>query len=479
MSYSVTRDLISNNFKGVHLKTQSSFDKQDINDRIDLWKYLLTYKCHAVKGESVLIGIMDLGLDYIALCFAAAELSLKIVVVDYSRPDDFVDIDFYDSKTKLLSPIDIFLHDVPALVLEQFKEDCGKHNFFNSCSRRSYNIYEDIDYTITSTSNFEIAKRIKPNPSDILMRCTSSGTTNTPKIVEHTHEFLSSITYRNSSKFFGKCLHIKNLNHGSSLAVYLLPTLLSDDTTEHLFYNIDNDDDFDKLVALLEQYANSLEYAIFPYAFLIDQFIQATTTAWPKLNVQTLSYIQETVKDAIKEGKIKSITSIFGSNETSGPVFENVIDKNNLNQHSSNFTKLDNFFDIVLDKDGLLNVGMPFYNTNIITNDVFEQQGDVFVHKGRSDLVKINGEIVDIKIINELNTSYTNAYLVTDSVHNCLYLAFWEQESVEILDSINKQLEKRFKRVKVTKTKVLNKSVFLTGIKLDNEMIREYFRNYV
>ena len=36
-----------------------------------------------------------------------------------------------------------------------------------------------------------------------------------------------------------------------------------------------------------------------------------------------------------------------------------------------------------------------------------------------------------------------------------------------------------FSRIKIDKVAVLNKNKFLTGIKIDNELLREYFRNYV
>lgn len=477
----ITRNIFNDNFQGLHLKDNTSFDKQELVKNIDLWKYVLTYQCGAVKGESILIGIMDIGLTYISLCIAAAELSLKIVIVDYSRSDDFVDMDFYDPKTKLLSPIDIFLHDVSLELLTTYKEDCGKHNFFINCSNRSYNIHEDIDYTINDTE-YNSIKDIFPKPSDILMRCTSSGTTGTPKIVEHTHEFLASISYRNSHKFSGDCAHIKNLNHGSSLAVFLLPSLISNNVSRHLFYDLDQDRPFDQFIDSLSKYKETLEYIMFPYPFLIDMFVDASkehSISWNNLNVQTLSYIQQSSKDAIKQGMFKSITSIFGSNETSGPVFEATIDKDNLTQESSYYNKVDDFYDINISDNQMIEISLPIYNSKIITNDLFEIQDKFYIHRGRSDIIKINGEILDIKIINELNSQYSNSYIVPDPVKNCLYLAVWEDQDTDIFEKINQELENNFNKVHLSKSKVLVKKNFLTGIKLDNELLREYFRNYV
>lgn len=482
MTYVISKNLISDSFVGVNLYDDTFFNKTDLVEKINLWKYILTYKCNAKKGESILIGIQTLGIDYLAICFASAELSLKIVIVDYTRNDDFENVEYFDPKTKILSPIDIFLHNFSKKQFIEHPREFSKFTFFSKCSNRTYSIFDDIDYEILNFEEFKTAAEIYPDPTDILMRCTSSGTTGTPKIVEHTHEFLSKISYRNSSKFSGCCLHVKNLNHGSSLAVYLLPTLISDNIKKHLFYDIDESAPFDTFVHKISRFKDSLEYIIFPYPFMIDEFIDASIRndfKWPELNVQTLSYIQDKSKDAIKEGIFKSITSIFGSNETSGPVFESYTDIRSLNKGSQFFTKPDNFYNIKLQDNGLLNVIMPVYNTTIITNDIFDINDNYYIHKGRSDLVKIDGEILDIKIINDLNLKNKEAYIITDTVKNCLYLAFWNSKNSLLQLEYEEFFKNNFKRIAVKKIAVLDKSQFFTGIKLDNEMIREYFRNYV
>lgn len=487
----ISRHMISDNFLCLPLHKGVEYNKQDLVSKIDLWKYVLKFKCSAEPGESILIGMQILNIDYLAACFAAAELSLKIVIIDYSRNDDFKDLNYYDPKTKILSPIDIFLHDFSKEEFTKHPTALSKFTFFSKCSNRTYSIYNDLDFGIRDIEKFNIAKNIFPNPSDILMRCTSSGTTGTPKIVEHTHEFLYKISVRNSEKFSGECLHVRNLNHGSSLAVYLLPTLISDNVSKHIFYDLGAKDTadsmgetkaFEEFIFDFKDFYDSLEYVIFPYPFMIDEFIDASIrnkVKWSRLNVQTLSYIQDKPKRAIAEGVIKSITSIFGSNETSGPVFTASIDRQRISHDASLFDRVDDFYGITIYDSGLLGVTMPVYNTEIITNDLFEQQGVFYKHKGRSDLVKINGEVLDIKSINDLNSRNESAYLVTDTVKNCLYLAFWNERCDSIKEEYINFFSKNFRRIQIDKTAVLNKSKFLTGIKIDNELLREYFRNYV
>jgi len=480
----ITRDIISNNFKGINLRgTKEPFTKSQLVDNIDLWKYVLCEQCKAKHGESILIGLQRLDLDYIAAIFAASELGLKIVIVDYNRKDDFTDLEYFDAKTKILSPIDIFLHDLLPEWFDESQKAFAKFNFFSTCARRTYVTSRDLNFEITDKEAFNKIKEIRPAPTDILMRCTSSGTTGTPKIVEHTHEFLYEVSKRNADKFSsGNCLHIRNLNHGSSVAVYLFPALISNGITSHLFYDLDENEPFDDFVDEIKEYSDTLSFVNFPYPFMIDVFITtslAKNISWPTLSVQTLSYIQDSAKDAIKDQIFKSITSIFGSNETSGPVFECTITKDTTEQSSSCFTKLDNFYNISLDKEGLIHVGMPVYNNTIVTNDIFKLEDNLYTHCGRKDIVKINGEIIDYADINKFNSKFLDTYLVIDSVTNSIYLASWSKLNVEAYNEITAFFDNNYKNVVINKLATLSKQKFLSGIKVDNELIREYFRNHV
>tara|TARA_B110000971_G_scaffold52665_1_gene53453 strand:- start:226 stop:1671 length:1446 start_codon:yes stop_codon:yes gene_type:complete len=480
----ITRDIISNNFKGINLRgSKEPFTKIQLIDKIDLWKYILCEQCKAIHGESILIGLQTLDLDYIAAIIASAELGLKIVIVDYNRKDDFTDLEYFDAKTKILSPIDIFLHDLQPEWFDKFPKAFAKFKFFSACAHRTYTTVNDLSFEITNKETFNTIKEIRPAPSDIVMRCTSSGTTGTPKIVEHTHQFLYEISKRNADKFsIGNCLHIRNLNHGSSVAVYLLPALLSDGITSHLFYDVDEDQPFDNFIDEIKKYNNTLSFVNFPYPFMIDEFIKTSlkkNIAWPSLNVQTLSYIQDSAKAAVSDQVFKSITSIFGSNETSGPVFECTITKDNTQQSSSCFTKVDDFYDISLDSEGLIYIGMPVYNNTIVTNDTFKLEDNLYKHSGRKDIVKVNGEIIDYAVINEFNNRFLDTYLVVDSVTNTVYIACWDTFNAHAYNEIATFFATNYTNVAINKTATLNKQQFLSGIKIDNELIREYFRNHV
>lgn len=481
MSNTITRDFISNNFTFTDIRSTDLqvYSKDALIDKVNLWKYILKYHYNATAGESILIGLQVIGIDYFAIVIASAELSIKIVVVDYNRTDKFKDVEYNDPKTKLLAPIDIFLHDFPSDTIES-SPIYSKYAFFKKYSIRTYSTVESASIEIDKAL-FSTIGNIQPQPSDVLFRVTSSGTTDVPKVIEHTHEFISAISLRNSKMYKGTALHVNNLNHGASASVTLLPLLASENVTSHLFYDGADTESIDGLVDALLPYKDSLGYLSFPYPFLIDKFIEvsrAKNVKWPKLDLITLSYILESAKHAVRDGIFNSITSIFGSNETLGPLFINTATKDNWQINSNFFLQNDNFYKIIISSEGKITVTIPVYNKSIETNDYFNKDGEYFVHTGRSDMFRINGESINLSTINILNKQYTNTYTIIDTLNHCLYLACWEEMSMETIQEIKTAIESKFERIKITKIAQLDKSNFYYGIKIDNELLREHFRTY-
>jgi len=477
----ISRDFISDNFIFDDISSPGkTYNKQALVEKINLWKYILKHHYLAQKQESILIGMQKLGIDYFAIIVASAELGLKIVVVDYNRTDKFRDLEYNDPKTKLLAPIDIFLHDLTTDMIESNPSIGAKYVFFTKYSKRTYSVSDPIP-SIVDPITYKEAIEIMPMPSDVLFRVTSSGTTDVPKVIEHTHEFISSISLRNSGLYKGTAVHTNNLNHGASASVTLLPLLANDNIDKHLFFDCADFEVIVDLVRALEPYKDQIGYMSFPYPFLIDKFIEVSreqNIKWSKLDLITLSYILESAKLAVRDGIFNSITSIFGSNETLGPLFVNRADKDVWNIDSRYFTKYDDFYKFDLSDEGQITVTVPIYNKQVTTNDYFESDNDYFIHHGRSDMFRINGETINLSTINNFNKLNTRTYVVVDTLNHCLYLACWDDLSVEEIQAIIKSVESNFRQVKVTKAYHLEKSNFYYGIKIDNELLREHFRTY-
>ena len=109
-----------------------------------------------------------------------------------------------NSKNNKFWHLDLFL--AGAGLNDQSKQ------LFQNISR----VYADYDvwrkFVVSNNESCSVSD-VMPQASDELLLCTSSGTTDTPKKIKHTHEFLFEISYRNEKifKFDGNVLHLKNL----------------------------------------------------------------------------------------------------------------------------------------------------------------------------------------------------------------------------------------------------------------------------
>jgi hypothetical protein len=194
---------------------------------------------------------------------------------------------------------------------------------------------------------------------------------------------------------------------------------------------------------------------------------------FPNLRVSLLSYVPEFSKKYIRELYVKEIQSIFGSNETAGPLFLSTMSMDNIdNFDSRSFSKVDDFYDMQIEDD-VLTVTMPVYGTKIKTNDVFTVDGDQYTHQGRSDLVRINDITIDFNFFNTICNEYNDQIiLLTDTVENKIYLLIDKNPALSTnIDSIVEHINKKIRlyystdRLQIDKYIIEDFNSFLSGVK--------------
>lgn len=450
----LTREIINQNIEFIDYSNNKFLESYNYNhlcELIDAFKNLLqyTYKCQ--KGESILLAIKASKVQ-IGFVIAAAELGLSIVIVDYERHSEWANVDYVDPKTSLLLPINYFILD---------HDTNSKIEFLKAVSTNTIILN---DHKLDFTKN----NSIWCDSDTEIMRCTSSGTTGTPKVIRHSHNFIHALIHRNAKLFEGAVGMGYNLQHGSSFATYFFPALVSKSVTKFVNYKYCNN--------LHVKY--DVNHLVFPNTYLITRFLQESPIRKTKLTIHTLSYIKKEWLQYLNK-KITDVISIFGSNETSGPVFINKASNTNFSETA--FEKLDNFYGIQLDDSNSLLVTLPIYNKTIFTNDVFVKHNNNYIHQGRNDFIRINDKEINYEKCKSYVSKLLNADLILDSVKNEIYLAVWNSNEFndDILKEINNFLMSQSQGSHfISKVKILDYNQFLSGIKLDQELLRDYFRKF-
>ena len=470
----ITRDIINKKIVFEDKDPMSSetissrgYTYDDLCKKIDLYKNFLSNQ-NCKPGESVLIGYSP-SLDQIALFFATCELGMAVIINDYMRADKFEDWNIVDTKTKIVGPINYFFH---------YGDDPKnpKQQFFNRNCDKCFSIDD-----VYKSSNFTPNLKILAKETDIVMRCTSSGSTGTPKKVFHTHEFMYNISKRNCMFFDGVVGLAFNLNHGSSIATYFIPSLMSIKVEKYINFNLVLDDDIQSHNSIKDR-MKDMNHLMVPYFYFLETLL--TEHSFPNLSYYTLSPVDPKFKSDINKNKFKDIISFFGCNETSGPIFINKLSSPNF--RPERFETIDDHYTII--DNNPLKVLLKEYGTVVNTEDKFDiNEDNSFEFRGKNNFIRINGEFIEKEIYDSIVSEFIekdDSDMIYDTTRGRIYLAIWNDKYKKSLKEKIKKLNDSLLNIthhrhNISKVAILRKNDFVLGVKLDHELLRVYFREKV
>jgi hypothetical protein len=463
----VSRHLVSKKFQCRQENSNLIFDYNKLIDMVNYWKAIFLEKHELRTGDKIGLGYSLIDIFYFGALLAASEIGLRVVILD----------DLYNkSKVSGYYPLDLFVRG-PSLKFDGV-EDIEK----NSLRTEDSSIFDT--YYIQFPEKFNQYVSYMCDPNNIVMSCTSSGTTDTPKLINHTHKFIYEVAKRNSQllKFEGNVCHVKSLHHGSSLSTYFLPALMSDRCKEHHIYPIKTREQVDGAVDYFLK--NDINFVQLSYRKDLELFLLLAVkkqVVFKNLVIHTLGYIDPSWQPLLKKlGQIK-IISIFGSNETSGPIMTNELLPNSEDFDPKKFFVSDKFYTLTKTENNQLAVTLPTYeNTQVIMQDSFRILNNEYYHLGRSDIFRIGETSIDANWFLTLTQCLgIDGDLVFDKMKQKIYYANWDYKNANAnLDKINQQLKSKY-NVEISKWKTLDPKLYLYGIKIDHDMIREAFRNEI
>jgi hypothetical protein len=447
---------------------------------IDFWKTLLVEKYNVQPGQTIFIRC-DLNLYYHAVLFAAVELGL-VLIIDW--PHCYTEQDVDDYKVTVFGKIDYIVTSqsyydpkYPGYQKWEHQRDL-KHG-------RNIIFQEDFDnYIIQDPAIFEKMKtEFRCSPDSPFLYSVSSGTTGLPKLLTDHHAKIYQMANRFADLLFDvndTVLHTTNLHHGASLCYYFLPAFMKGQAQYMRHEQNFSTENIRSIVKLVEEYKINQIFC-FLTAVLVS-FLKETSILTHKLKITTLFQIPTDAVRLLKEKNITQIGSVFGDTTIGVGFFMKTVDQTtNLDTYdvTNMGAPLDDFYKFKLE-DNQLWISIPKLGQDWRTsNDIFEIIDNNYHFRGRSNQYRINGEWVrlrDIESIVDKLFGLNGANIIIDNDMQRIYLAIWKPNpDAEI--ALSKFFDETYTIVKIDYVlRDLNYENFLGARKIDNNKLRQYFR---
>jgi hypothetical protein len=468
----INRDIINKGLQVTSLKmhqpmnaiSREIYSYDEVILKIDIIKEFLITKYDVTPGEKIVLATFYWP-DYISWIFACAELGLSFVIIDYPKTKEAL------KKFEVYGKLDYLIYDIhypPAF-------DDSDTKLINA------NHINDFTYSNKSTPNWG-------NEDSILIYAASSGSTGTPNVATYKQKYFWDLIDRNANLYnlneSDKCFHSKILHHGSVSATYFFPTIKHCKYHYHAPFQIFNSG-VDE-TSLIKTWVNMLlEDQITRAMFFYDQLdhvvkhLDLSKKTHNNMTAYVISKIKpDHINKIVKEFGYK-IVSIFGTTQTSGPLFLPEININNCDKiDASNMGFIpDDFYKFRINRDSLLEIKTPWHDDYICSGDKFEVINDQWIYKGRENIYKINGRTVYTNLLIDIIESTLNLKnekdfdIVVDQEFDKIFLRSTYPVDLEKLnnDILNYINEKEYK---ISLNLVIDRDECFSGIKFDPEYIR-------
>ena len=451
----------------------------DFHHAINFWKIIL-YEGYGMR-PGMIISPFDTAIrfTYTSLFFAAAELGL-VILTPPGKADDA------SGRAPLL---DVMLgkNKIDLVILDNAAADINLLAMANYYGKKTISINEFNNYKIKDQDLYTTLSKINyANPEDKIVITTSSGTTGAFKLIAYTHQQLYKISVRNAKIFdlYNQTVcHTRSMHHAFVLMNGFLPMLHATKYHHTFVVNTNSNQSIQQFIEFIIQ--SKVSKLVVPTKLILDATLDFMIKNSIKFDrrldfIVAGFYVTPDYIEKMYKTNARIITN-FGSNETFGPLFSKIVDKNtDIDTYVSNNigTTPDDFFIIEL-HDDTVHIKCPeLYSDRLILSDkIIGDNHNGYLHLGRNLFYHINDIDFTVDKLTEIVVKYCTGKfdVVPDMHYQKLYLVVWDGDVN--FDEINQSMSDKYKELTFSNVARLNISEYNQEFKIDFESIRVKFRN--